>query len=219
MSKPPTSKKTSAALWLADCSAAGESDLGFFADWLGTSERRRYARFARPERQRQFLVGRALLRWALSDLLHRPVSSFSFEERPGLPPFIGDDLPYVSLSHSGSWVGCAVSKDAALGLDIERLDGSRDLRALARQAFDEQECAALVAAPADQQVRRFYDCWSWKEAIYKLHTTADEQATPFCTAIHHSELSVVLCADVMLAEIEIRRVNVMDGSFVSFSDR
>lgn len=187
-----------------------------FMDWMGPGERHRHAAFLRPERQRQFLVGRALLRRALSDLLHRPASSFVIEEQSGLPPLVSDTAARISLSHSGPWVACAVSKDIALGVDIEQLDDTRDVMALAQQAFDEHEYALLAAAPVDRRARCFYDCWSRKEALFKLG--AAERASlhaPCCIGIHHASLSIVLCADAALDDLDIRRVNVSRGRFVS----
>jgi 4'-phosphopantetheinyl transferase len=208
----------SAVLWLADCRAAGEADLLPFTDWMGPSERQRYAGFVRAERKRQFLIGRALIRWALSDLLQRSVLSFPIQERTGSSPFLGNDLPCVSLSHSGSWVACAVGPDVALGLDIERLDETRDLASLARQALDENEYEIFARAPTLQRTRSFYDIWSCKEALFKLRATAAAQFTPSFMAIPHKDLSIVLCADAALSTIDVRHVNVVHGQFIACGD-
>lgn len=143
--------------------------LATYAAWLGESERARCARFVRDERRRQFIVGRALLRLAVGRLLLRQPSTIELHERAGLAPALQGvaDVGF-SISHSGRWVACAVGKDVALGLDIERVDQARDVLALAEQAFDASEVAALRAlAPAGRHAA-FYRLWCAHEARIKL---------------------------------------------------
>ena len=58
----------SATLWLLDGSRVTEDDVAFFVQQLGAGEANRYGRFKRKERKRQFLLGRMLLRFAVSRL-------------------------------------------------------------------------------------------------------------------------------------------------------
>lgn len=98
-----------------------------------------------------------------------------------------------SISHSGRWVACAVSGSSKLGLDIERIDASRDIDALAAQAFDADRQAWLTTRPAETRVRDFYNLWSRAEAQFKLDMQAGsvfELSTP--------ELAVVLCCERVL---------------------
>src|ERR1700693_6170872 len=58
-----------ASLWLTRCDASTSPEWeAQQLDLLNESERQRYHGFLRPQRRRQFLVGRVLLRHALSDL-------------------------------------------------------------------------------------------------------------------------------------------------------
>jgi 4'-phosphopantetheinyl transferase len=187
-----------AHIWLLDAGALADEALAPFADWLDASELQRLAHFVRPARRRQYLAGRALARQALGRLLGLAPREVRLLDRSGAAPLLalpGYEQVGFSISHSGAWVGCAVNRTSQVGFDIEVLDPSRDIDALAVQVFDQQTCAWLLARPEAQRVRDFYRLWSEAEARFKLG------ATPVVHTFHvpHPELSVGLCCEYDLA--------------------
>ena len=76
----------SATLWLLDGSRVPEDDVAFFVQQLGAGEAHRYGRFKRKERKRQFLLGRMLLRFAVSNLMSLPADVLGVVERTGNAP-------------------------------------------------------------------------------------------------------------------------------------
>ena len=88
-----------------------------------------------------------------------------------------------------------MSASTALGLDIERIDATRDIGALAAQAFDPGQQAWLAARPRSTRVRDFYQMWSQKEARFKLHSPAAYE-----TALPHPAFAAVLCSAQPLAQ-------------------
>lgn len=190
-------------IWLLDGRVVADAVLQSGAGWLGAGEAARYAAFKRPLRQRQFLLGRTLLRRALGALLDCPPQDIVLEERPGNAPRLASHCsaaPGFSISHSGPWVACAVSRDSRLGLDIEVMDGTRDLDALAAQAFGGAEQAWLAAQPPASRVRDFYRLWCELEARIKL-----EPARGACSWLQHEELAIVLCSEQpLLQPIELK---------------
>jgi len=194
---------SAAALWLLDIGGLESASVDSFAARLGASEAARYARFARPLRQRQFLLGRMLLRHAVGALLGVPPATVGALEQPGRAPrlLLADAaraIPFFSLSHSGHWVACAVSADTPLGLDIEVMDASRDVSALAAAAFDAGQCAALAGLPDAARVPAFYRLWSETEARHKLGPLGPNSA-PVCVGVPHESLSIVLCSAAPLS--------------------
>ena len=182
----------SAAVRLVDGRAIGEDALAPFVGWLSPDEAQRYARFVRPLRRRQFLIGRILLRQTLGPLLGVPADTVKLVEQPGNAPRLDwpdSALPGFSLSHSGPWVACAVSSGTKLGLDIELIDPARDVLALAGQAFDQDENTWLSARPDASRIRDFYQLWSLREARFKLATPGAH-----CISLAHPQLSVILCS-------------------------
>lgn len=198
-------------------------DLDFFANRLSASERSRCARFARRERQRQFLLGRALLRVAVARLTGLSPDAFDVIERAGDAPRITVpagrcSIPYFSLSHSGEWIGCAISSNARLGLDIEAVDPARDILAASQIGFHAEEHAWLLRQPDSTRLSAFYELWCSREALYKLQSGLEIQRhfLPLITAgviadngcawrrysVPRSGLIMIICSDRKLAAIK-----------------
>ena len=158
-------------LWLVDAGAFSGAVLDAYVGWLGEGELERCARFVRPERRRQFIAGRALLRHALGRLLGVAPRSIVLRERPGNAPALETHAPNgigFSISHSGRWVACAASTVCKLGLDIERIDAGRDVLALAQQALGPEAVSQLHALDGAARVQAFYRMWCLHEAQIKL---------------------------------------------------
>jgi 4'-phosphopantetheinyl transferase len=180
LSKSPIDEMAAprAKLWLLDGAGVAQDDLAFFTRRLGGSENARFASFLRPERRRQFLLGRMLLRIAVSDLTGLPLDAIGVVERPGNAPRLvlpdGPKFhPNFSLSHCRNWVACVISCDAALGLDIEVNDAARDLEGIGEMVFQPGELRWLSSRPDGERVSSFYDLWCEREALYKLSCNLD----------------------------------------------
>lgn len=194
-------------LWLFDAGAAGDAALGRLAATLGDQERRRCAAFLRPQRRRQFIAGRALARKALGELLGLAPDIIRLDQAPGQGPrLVHPSLTaYLSISHSGPWVACAVGA-AALGLDIEVIDPDRDVLALAEQAFEPAQAAQLARLPQAERVQRFYAMWCALEAAIKLGREPLSTASP-----HHGQLVIaVASAMVRMGPLVPRTVTLDD---------
>jgi 4'-phosphopantetheinyl transferase len=209
LSKSPANDVTATAtVWLVDSRTVDEANLLSHLAWLNPDETARYRRFVRPERQRQFLIGRILLRHALSSLLDIDAQTISLIERSGQAPLLNMDglSPGFSLSHSGPWIGCAISAHTALGLDVEVLDGERDLIALSLQAFDRADAALVAQQHGAERVATFYRLWSTKEASYKLASTTSN-TNRNTTILTHPAISIVVCSEFPLAEAALYALN------------
>jgi 4'-phosphopantetheinyl transferase len=201
-----------------------DADLSYFAQQLGDDEKRRLANFVRAERQRQFLLGRVLLRLALARLVGVSPNKIEIIECPDSAPqvVLPDSIlvqPGYSVSHSANWIACAVSGDATLGLDIELIDLTRDVIALSHAAFNADECIWLQHQPSDLQVREFYHLWSLKEALYKMRTGNDSDGVPSLVdtsgillsqgegwhsyALAHEDLSLVISSTQPLSTLQL----------------
>lgn len=79
-----------------------------------------------------------------------------------------ENIPlFFSLSHSGEYVLCAVSRQE-VGADIQKIQ-SADVLKLAKRFFSEPECRALERCESNrEQQGLFFGLWSRKEAYGKL---------------------------------------------------
>ena len=87
---PTATDQAAATLFLLDSAGMNEEQWeqqrALFLPRLGIGEAERYVRFTRRQRQRQFLLGRILLRRAVCSLTGVAPNAISVMERPGLAP-------------------------------------------------------------------------------------------------------------------------------------
>jgi 4'-phosphopantetheinyl transferase len=207
----------SATLWLLDGSRVAEDDLAFFVQQLGASEVHRYGRFKRRERKRQFLLGRMLLRFAVSSLLSLPPDTLGVVERDSNAPQLvlpnaQSMQPAFSISHSRDWVACVVSSNASVGVDIEVNDPMRDMLDISQLAFHPNEHRWLLPQIGSARLSAFYHLWCTREALYKLMSSLGRQTllSPLVGVdgafvsqgpnwhrytLPHSALIVAICSD------------------------
>ncbi|MFH8799481.1 4'-phosphopantetheinyl transferase family protein [Streptomyces sp. NPDC017936] len=146
---------------------------------LDPVERARYEATADPANRGRFLVGCALSRLALGDLLGLPPADVPLRRvcpRCGgphgkaelaLPRASGGSGVDFSVTHSGGTVGVAVCRGAAVGLDVEECDARLDVDTVAPGALTDTELAALYARPAAERRSAFLRTWTRKEAVLK----------------------------------------------------
>ena len=145
---------------------------------LSREDRCRYAGFERSLRREQFLLGRELLRCAMTRAMGVESDAIEIGRRAdGRPQVVapGVSPPRFSLSHSEDWVACAVHPDAAIGLDIESMDASRDLAEIGALAFDAEERSWMLRQPILSAA--FYQLWTGREALTKLTGELDPPVT------------------------------------------
>jgi 4'-phosphopantetheinyl transferase len=224
-----------ATLWLLDGSRVAEEDVAFFVQQLGESEARRYACFKRRERQRQFLLGRMLLRFAVSNLISVPLDAVAIIERESnAPQLVLSNLSYLqpafSISHSRDWVACAVGPNVTLGVDIEVNDPTRDVLGISELVFHPDEHCWLLPQIDSARLSAFYHLWCTREALYKLRSSLGRQTVlsplvgvdgAFASqgpnwhryTLPHSALTVAICSDQPLSslyKIELTGLTRMD---------
>jgi 4'-phosphopantetheinyl transferase len=91
-------------------------------------------------------------------------------------PELADGGLRFNLSHSGDVALVAVARERDVGVDVERIDGRRDVLALAERALGADAAAAVRAAPATDRVAVFHRGWTRREAVAKCAGTG--LATP-----------------------------------------
>lgn len=140
--------------------------------WLSEQQLTRYRRLQFERHRKQLLLGRALIRVVLSnyDGAIAPADWRFTQNEYGKPAISaqqnGASL-YFNLSHSADRAVLAVARFPDIGIDIEYSRKPRRVGAIAQRYFAAQELAELLALPEQQQLERFYDLWTLKEAYIK----------------------------------------------------
>ena len=133
---------------------------------LSRLEIARSGEFRSPNRQQEYLCGRALLRTVLEQFTGEPASSHEITTDGKGKPFCVDG-PAISLAHSGDLVVCAVTDQGQIGVDVEIPDRRRNTARIANEYFAADEARWLSSQPAD----RFYMLWVLKESWLKAEGT------------------------------------------------
>ncbi len=111
------------------------------------------------------------LRDLLAAYLHAEAHGWRIERDVRGKPFIAglpDDASLqFNLAHSGPALLVGISRNQALGVDVELGQRTRPWLALAQRYFSADETAALAALPPARQAPAFLDVWSCKEAVLK----------------------------------------------------
>ncbi len=135
---------------------------------LDSAERISAARFHFAADRNAYAVAHALLRYGLDSL--GGVRPWRFRQLPGGKPVIADDLRpglHFSLSHSRRLCAVAISRDGALGIDVEAVAGARTLDDVAAIAFSHTEQAMLRTLSDAPRREAFFTLWTLKEAAIK----------------------------------------------------
>jgi len=140
--------------------------------WLTESELKRFRRFQFDRHRKQLLLGRVLMRVALSsyDRSMAPASwNFTYNDygKPAISEEQNSASLYFNLSHSAEKVVLAVSRFKDIGVDVECARKPRRIAAIAQRYFSDKEASQLLILPEDRQQSRFYDLWTLKEAYIK----------------------------------------------------
>jgi 4'-phosphopantetheinyl transferase len=168
------------AVWWAEVACADPS----LTALLPAADRERAARFRRAEDHDRTITAWALVRTLLGDLLGEEPRDVAIERHCGRcgsgdhgKPRLTDTAAgiHFSLAHSGTQVVVAVSRAAAVGIDVECLKPTMDYRPLVRNTLTADEAAAFEAGGA--RPRDFLRSWVRKEAVTKAVGTG--VATPF----------------------------------------
>jgi 4'-phosphopantetheinyl transferase len=158
-------------VWLARSDLlVKESTQGRYQALLTNAEWQRVQRQRSADGQNAALLARVLQRWVLGHYTGVEPSQWRFGVEAAGKPVITSPQSRLAfnLSHSGQLVVCAVSRLAAVGVDVELPRAGVDSAALARRFFSTAETAALAGLPQAAQAERFYHLWTLKEAYIKL---------------------------------------------------
>lgn len=139
-----------------------------FRRMLTPEELERSGRFRFERLQRHFVVSRGFLRYVLGRYLAAKPSELRFSyNNYGKPSLAGEESLQFNMSHSHEVALVAVTRDAAVGVDVEHIRADFASEDIATRFFSRLEVETFNSLPKDQQVAAFFRCWARKEAYIK----------------------------------------------------
>jgi 4'-phosphopantetheinyl transferase len=138
-----------------------------YEEVLSPDERARRESYAGDRQRRAYHAVRGALRVILGAYLDVPPAAVRLRTGRWGKPEVDGGGPRFSLSHAGRVVLLAVTRDRAVGVDVERTQPGRPVTALAARYFPAAEGAAVAAAPPAQRSTVYLRLWTRKEACVK----------------------------------------------------
>jgi 4'-phosphopantetheinyl transferase len=158
-------------LWLAFFGEMTDQQLLACREFLSPAETQQQQRFYFDRDRRRFLVTRAAVRTILSRYASIDPRAWVFSSNAyGRPEIANTELQderlSFNVSHTQGLIVLGVTRDCALGVDVEDL--SRDVSIdIADRFFSREEVAALALVPEHRRKDRFFQYWTLKEAYIK----------------------------------------------------
>jgi 4'-phosphopantetheinyl transferase len=136
---------------------------------LTDDERARVDRYRFAADRHTCLITRALVRTTLSRYAEVAPDAWRFRTNEHGRPEIATPASALrfNLSHTNGLVVCLVSRERAVGVDVETLSRVHRWLDLAERFFAPREANALRQAVASEQPERFLEYWTLKESYIK----------------------------------------------------
>lgn len=140
-----------------------------FEQFLPEHELKSARRFIRAKDAAGYVLSKAMQRMILARYLKEQPKDIQFTlGEHGKPALIEKNMLQFNLSHSGECVLLAVTKNAAIGVDVEKERPDIDVIALAKRFFANSEYRSLLSLSSNEERQHaFYRCWVRKEAFVK----------------------------------------------------
>lgn len=135
---------------------------------LAVDEIERADRFRFPIHRERFTIARALLRKTLCLYLDSAPEKITFSYGHRGKPYLQSNPTTLqfNVSHSHDMAVYAVTQEAEMGVDIEKIDPPFK-EDVAKGFFSTEEYKALMQLPVAERSGAFYHIWSRKEAVIK----------------------------------------------------
>lgn len=141
---------------------------------LSTEELKRLKQLKTPKRQREFIVGRALIKNVCAKRFKTIPNAIKIGVHHNGAPFL-TQYPdcFISLSHSNKYVLMALA-DTPVGIDIEH-HRKRHFDDLMKRLFSDEIPMDWSKKTPDEKETFFYRCWTQKEASFKLKCQSNQR--------------------------------------------
>ncbi len=138
---------------------------------LSPDERHRAARFRFDLHRNRFIAGRGRLRMILGRYLNLEPSAIEFDYSERGKPFLAGRLRQsgfeFNFSNSGPLALLGVTRDQAVGVDLEAVRPIQDVERLVARFFSPRENAIFHTVSEEHKPAAFFNLWTRKEAWLK----------------------------------------------------
>jgi 4'-phosphopantetheinyl transferase len=145
--------------------------LSAYREFLSEDERAKSNRFHFERDRRRYLATRVFVRTLLSRYATVDPRAWTFREnkygRPEIAAPAGVPKLRFNVSHTNDFIACLVGLERDLGVDVENVRRRGRIVEIADRYFSRAEVDALHRHPPHEQLARFFEYWTLKEAYIK----------------------------------------------------
>ncbi len=160
-----------AHVWTLPVRRADEPRIERLRGVLSDQERLRSERISDAPSRQEYLAAHILVHKMLAHFSAVAAADWHFvigpHGRPEPAPAIDATDLRFNLSHTSGLVACALTKGDAIGIDVEWLQRTGKLDAIAEKKFSLPEAAYYKSASLQDRRRIFFSFWTLKESYIK----------------------------------------------------
>lgn len=146
---------------------ANASSVDFLKQYLTGDEHERAEKIQLENVRMQFVSAHAALNTLLARILNTKIANLEFVKNEQGKLLLKNDSLRFNLSHSQGVVLMAISKDRAVGVDVEKINEKKNFLPIAQRFFSKSEYEEILTLPKSQRANAFFSCWTRKEALVK----------------------------------------------------
>jgi 4'-phosphopantetheinyl transferase len=165
---------------------------------MNLQEKARAERFHFPLHKRRFIAARGILRLLLSRYQNTSPEKIEFLYYPRGKPYIADVTLQFNISHSYEMAVYALTKDSAIGVDIEKTEKQFN-DSVAERYLHPDEYAELSGLANGLRAMEFYRIWTRKEALIKaIGDGMHISLSSFSTATKGQPITINIAGEISL---------------------
>ena len=166
MAKFPQLPKGEIHLWTASLVSSSET-IKRLRSVLSPQEKKRASYFKFESKQHAYIITQAVLRVLISAYLDiEPAEVILVASKKGKPFLINEPSLHFNISNSHEICVYAFSRDAEVGIDIEKIRELPDIDQLIEKNLTSREKAYFLKNP-DHKLSLFFQFWTIKESYLK----------------------------------------------------
>jgi 4'-phosphopantetheinyl transferase len=156
-------------IWLAEPgSIKSQEEITRLALLLDSEEQKKYHTIQSASARHSYLIAHALVRLSLSRYARIEPGEWQFRTNQfGQPRIAGNTSLRFSLTRTNGLVACAITKIAAIGIDVESTARIKNLQGVSRHALTPRETEYISSIESPAQHQLFIGIWTLKEAFIK----------------------------------------------------
>ena len=135
---------------------------------LSKNELTRCNKFLQESDKMRYICNHRFVRNVLSLYLNIAASKISFDLETRGKPYIKNSNLFFNYSYRASYGLLAISKNQAVGVDIEKMKPLQDILTFSEFSFSEKEKQIIFKSENEKKLEPLFTFWTFKEAIIKL---------------------------------------------------